>query len=140
MIQIPHAQIRAAINSVVETFATTPVVYHRLKGASMDRFKEGGNKTVEDITFLGLVEYGSEKLQIDLQGAGNWQGVKITFKAEDWEAANLYINGEVKANTATDYLSVNGKRYKIDNIMPDGPFQTRNLLIVVVASLQPVEI
>ena len=140
MIQLPLAQIRAAINNVVETFATTPVMYHQLKGASMDRFKEGGNKTTTTIPLLGFVEYGGEQIQRDLQGAANWQGVKIMFKGEDWEAVGLYENGVVKANTTTDYLTVNNKRYKIVNIMPDGAFETRNLIITVLAILQPVQV
>jgi hypothetical protein len=58
------------------------------------------------------------------------------FKAEDWEAAGLYVNGEVKANAVKDHLTVNGKYYKVDNIMPDGAFQTRNLTIIVKATLE----
>jgi len=136
MIQLPHALIRSAINNVVETFAVTPVVYHLARAASLDRFGEGDNKNPTNVTLNGFVDYGAEDMRQTTEGGVNYQGVTIMFKAEDWEAAGLYVNGEVKANAVKDHLTVNGKYYKVDNIMPDGAFQTRNLTIVVKATLE----
>lgn len=136
MIPLPQALIRAAINNVVETFATTPVTYHLAHAASKDRFGEGESKTPTDIILNGFVEYGTDDIQQDMKGSINPQSVKIMFKAEDWEAAGLYLNGEIKANESKDHLTVNGRYYKVDYIMPDGAFETRNLIITVMASLE----
>lgn len=137
MINLPLADIRAAINNVVETFATTPVVYHLAKAASKDRFGEGDNKNPTNINLLGFVEYGADIIDQNIQGATDWNGVKIMFKGTDWETAGLYVNGVLKTEPARDYLTVNGKKYKVTNVMPDGAFETRNFIIIVLASLQP---
>ncbi len=136
MIQLPHTLIRAIINNVVETFATTPVTYHLAKAASKDRFGEGENKMPTDIVINGFVEYGTDDIQQDMRGSINPQGIKIMFKSEDWEAAGLYLNGEIKANESKDHLTVNGRYYKVDAIIPNGAFEIRNLIIMVMASLE----
>lgn len=139
MIKLPLAKIRKALNNVVETFATTPITYHRQSGAQFDRFKEGNNKAYENITVNGFVEYNPKEIERDLQGAANFQGCKIMFKADEWIEKGLYegITGKVLANTTTDYLTISGKKYKIVNIMPDGAFETNNVIITVLATLQP---
>ena len=120
----------------METFATTPVIYHLAHAASKDRFGEGESKTPTDIALNGFVEYGTDDIQQDIRGSINPQGVKIMFKAEDWEAEGLYLNGEIKANESKDYLTVNGRYYKVEYIMPNGAFETRNVIITVMASLE----
>jgi hypothetical protein len=137
MIQLPLTDIRAAINNVVETFATTPVVYHWAKAASLDRYGEGQSKAPSNINLLGFVEHGADQIEQNMIGSLDFQGVKIMFKGTDWETAGLYVNGEVKADPARDFLTVNGKKYKVTNVMPDGAFETRNFIIIVLATLQP---
>ncbi len=137
MLTLPLDNIRTAINSVVSTFATTPIVWHKKVPAGFDRFSEGDNAAFTNINLLGFVEYGADAIQRQVEGASNWQGVKIMFTGTAWETAGLYSNGQVLANPAIDALTVNGKRYKVTNIMPDGAFETRNFIIIVLAVLDP---
>ena len=140
-ISIDFDAIRATITDVVtDTFFTTPVVYHKATKSDVDRWGEGDTNTFTDYTMNAMVEYGNndgDKINIDMQGALSMHGVKVSFNANDFEANGLYVNGVINANAAKDYITVNSKYYKVMSIVPDGPFETQNILIVVFADAQP---
>ncbi len=129
-----------SIRDVTDTFFTTSVTY-RLAKPKIDRYGEGQNTgstaSFDDKTMLCMVEYGLEDIDGQVIGSANFQDVVLTFNSEEWSTNGLYTNGVLTTNGTKDYFIVNGRTYKVSQIQPDGPFETQNVLIVVMGDLQP---
>lgn len=133
-------EIYDSIRDVTDTLFTTEVTY-RLSKPKIDRYGEGQNNgstaSFDDKVMNCMVEYGKQAIDGQVIGSANFQDVVLTFNSEEWLANGLYANGVLATNGTKDYVIVNGRTYKVSQIQPDGPFETQNVLIIVMANLQP---
>lgn len=133
-------QIYASLKDVTDTFFTTSVTY-RVAKSIVDRFGEntntGSTAQFEDKVMDCMAEFGKDIIDQQVIGSANFQSVKLTFNSDEWLNSGLYANGELLTNGTKDYVIVNNRLYKVSQIVPDGAFETQNVLIIVMANLQP---
>ena len=128
-----HAEIRAALQNVFDTFMDTTVTLHIVTGYAND-FMEGGGETTTTVTINGLVEWGNTegaKAMHTTDGALQENDVTASFGLDDFDNAGLVENNLPTPVSGRDWMEINGEIYDIDLPVPSGPFQQRNVMIVV---------
>lgn len=125
-----HTQIRSALQDVFDTFMDTPVTFHIVTSAVSD-FMEGGNETTTTVTVLGLVEWAGSKAAQTTDGTAQENDVTASFGLDDFDDAGLVAGNLPTLVSGRDWMEINGELYDIDLPVPSGPFQQRNVMVVV---------
>lgn len=128
------ADIKDVLKTVTDQFFVTPVTYH-LAGESLDRFNEDrGDQVFTDYNLNGLVEFPySTQAETEMTKAGGQddKAVKVSFNFRDLITAGLTVGNETIMNPATDYMTINGIKYKVQYQALDGPLEAENVLVIV---------
>ena len=128
-----HTDIRNALQDVFDTFMDTPVTFHIVTGYAND-FMEGGGETTTTVTVNGLVEWagteGSKAAQTT-DGTTQENDVTASFGFDDFDDAGLVDGNLPTLVSGRDWMEINGELYDIDLPVPSGPFQQRNVMVVV---------
>lgn len=136
-----HAQIRAALQDVIDTFHDTPITYQKYVAKVEDYMEDMGKKQYNVFSFNGFVEYPSavsSQLDETEQGAYNQAEVKVTCGIDNLEAVGL-LDAENMPNFTPeeDRMIVNGKAYVITFVGTDGALEKKNVLAVVLGRRVP---
>jgi hypothetical protein len=127
-------RIKAALRDVTDTFFLLPITVHVATEPSLDRFNEDRTDiTYTDYTLNAFVEYnGNQNMTTEL-GSLERDKVKIQF-----DMRYLIEEGCADAtrsifNHATDYVTINGLKYKITEQEYDGQIQQEYILCILYA-------
>jgi len=131
------ASIRASIKLVTDTFFDTTVAYE-LKGDSNERWNEDrADQESATYNLKALVEWSTLKSAEELeteQGAQERGDVKVTLHFADLRAFPALVdeaNEGVTMNSAKDYMTIKGERYRVTYVGYDGPLESENVLVIV---------
>lgn len=138
-----HAQIRAALHDVTDTFCDTPILYKRYVG-TMDRYAEDRkelNSDYQEYNLMAFVEWetlNKNNTQETLNGSINPTIIDVMFNYDDLDSVGL-IDSECQPRMSSDkdYFMCNGVMYRVSYVYPDGAFQRNNVLVMMRGSIQP---
>jgi hypothetical protein len=113
----------------------TPVAYYQA-GLQVEEFMEDfSEREFTEYALLGLVEYvmqDSDRSTLMTAGVSDESEIKVTFGLDDLTALGLIDEHYMPImSVEADYMIVNGERYRITLAVPDGPFEQKNVLIIV---------
>jgi hypothetical protein len=132
---IARASIRAAIKDVGDTFFKTAITYNT-PVASLDRFNEDRtDETYVTETLYVLLEAISQQIaynETDEAGAKPEGMVKLTGLYDDLPAT-LKNGDSLLMDAERDWLSIDGKIFRIYNVSLDGPISSTQLLYIIIA-------
>lgn len=127
-----HAEIRAALQDVCDTFNKTQLTYH-LAGVSVDDTMEDFNdKSYTDYSVKAYVEYPKDTVEQTQEGAYDNCDVFVQFGLDDLDLVGL-INSENMPIFAPehDYMTINGERFRVTFSGVEGAIEQRNILVIV---------
>lgn len=124
------AEIRAAAKLVTDTFMVTPVVYE-LHAKAIDRWGEGETtKTIKN--FSALVETPKGDMVETPDGSIDMGDVKLTVNLEDLEAIGMITaDYDLSLVIERDYFTTRGRKYKVTDAYPEGPLDSKNVLVCI---------
>lgn len=130
-----HAEIRAALMLVTDTFMVTPVLYKK-HVAVLDRFEEDREAQYLTYNLLGLVEPVKRDIEEALSGSKDFEECMISFNLEDIQVAGL-INSvfALDCDPETDYFITRGQTYRLTDAYTEGPLSAKDCLVIIKGKL-----
>lgn len=138
-----QAEIRLALQDVIDTFHDTPITYQKYVSKVDDFMEDFDNKTYEVFSFVGFVEYQNaikSELEETAQGAYNKAEVTVTAGIDNLQAVGLIDTDNMPIFTPEeDRMIVNGIAYVITFVGVDGALQQKNVLAIIKGRKIPKE-
>ena len=129
-----QAAIRAALQNVFDTFSDTTITLYKSKGRVDDWAEGAGSDNYDTYTFKGIVTYlteESDRLITYDTGKVLQSDVKVEVGFDDLAAANLITGNLPDITLGSDYMLIEGKKYYCTTAVPDGPFEAKNVMVVI---------
>ena len=129
--------IRAAIQSVTDTFSKTSVTFQKLGDSANEFMEELDFGTRTEFEVLAIIEYTAQikdKVNPDpMLGLDDESEVRLTINYDDMDTAGLTDSGTFTCTLKpeTDLFNMEGEDWKVVYVATDGKFEARPLLVYV---------
>jgi len=132
------ADIRAAVNDVIETFAQLPIVYKKLRRRTLSRFNRESttDQHFDSYNFNALEVWGNKgsdgTLQTDEKGKWDLSGGYLLMAFDDIKTANLIdASNNLLMEPEVDKVVIKGIEYEITGAMVAGQLKDKEVVVKI---------